>query len=129
MVWRSRFIERENIVADRSILYSSLIIVISLQLRGRRQITEPRKYCLVRVIIFFCVFSLFFVSHRLGIRLNSFQIFYSPNYMNVKIGEKEYPNHITRRVYGEMVVLNVVKIYCMQCSKQVGYKIVRNRIS
>ncbi|RVW31691.1 Retrovirus-related Pol polyprotein from transposon TNT 1-94 [Vitis vinifera] len=27
-------------------LYSSLIIVISLQLRGRRQIAEPRKYCL-----------------------------------------------------------------------------------
>ena len=24
----------------------------SLQLRGRRQIAEPRKYCLVRVIVF-----------------------------------------------------------------------------
>ena len=31
----------------------SLIIVKSLQLYGRRQITEPRKYCLVRVIVFF----------------------------------------------------------------------------
>ena len=38
----------------------SLIIVKSLQLRGRRQIAEPRKYCLVRVIVFFWhVFSLF----------------------------------------------------------------------
>ena len=40
----------------------SLIIVKSLQLRGRRQIAEPRKYCLVRVIVFFGVcFSLFFL--------------------------------------------------------------------
>ena len=31
-----------------------------LQLRGRKQITEPRKYCLVRVIVFLLrVFSLF----------------------------------------------------------------------
>ena len=32
-----------------------------LQLCGRRKIAEPRKYCLVRVIVFFlwCVFSLF----------------------------------------------------------------------
>ena len=36
-----------------AVLYSSLIIVIFLQLRGRRQIAEPLKYCLVRVIIFF----------------------------------------------------------------------------
>ena len=41
-------------------MYSSLIIIKSLQLRGRRQIAEPRKYCLVRVIIFLWrVFSLF----------------------------------------------------------------------
>ena len=44
-------------------LYFSLIIVKSLQLCGRRQIAEPRKYCLVRVIVFFfslvCVFSIF----------------------------------------------------------------------
>ena len=34
----------------------------SLQLCRCRQITEPRKYCLVRVIVFFLwrVFSLFF---------------------------------------------------------------------
>ena len=37
----------------------SLIIVKSLQLRGRRQIAEPRKYCLVRVIIFFDVCFLY----------------------------------------------------------------------
>ena len=42
-------------------MYFSLIIVKSLQLRGRRQIAEPRKYCLVRVIVFLWrVFSLFF---------------------------------------------------------------------
>ena len=47
----------------------------SLQLHGRRQIAEPRKYCLMRVIVFFCVcvFLYFFVSHRLGIRVNSLQ--------------------------------------------------------
>ena len=42
-------------------IVSSYFIVKSLQLRGRRQIAEPRKYCLVRVI----VFSICFVSHRL----------------------------------------------------------------
>ena len=70
---------RENIVAKSCILYSSLIIVKSLQLRGHLQIAEPRKYCLVRVnflfFIFFllaCVFSIF-VSHKLGIRSNSLQ--------------------------------------------------------
>ena len=49
----------------------------SLQLRRCRQITEPRKYCLMRVIVFFslaCVFSFFFfVSHRLEIWVNSLQ--------------------------------------------------------
>ena len=52
--------------------YFSMIIVKSLQLCGRRQIIEPRKYCLVRVIVFFDVcFLYFFVSHRLGIWVNS----------------------------------------------------------
>ena len=37
----------------------SLIIVKSVQLRGRRQIAEPRKYCLVRVIVFFGVCFLY----------------------------------------------------------------------
>ena len=41
-------------------LYFSLIIVKSLQLRGRRQIAEPHKYYVVRVIVFLWhVFSLF----------------------------------------------------------------------
>ena len=48
-------------------IVSPYFIVKSLQLRGRRQIAEPRKYCLVRVIVFSltCVFSIYFVSHRL----------------------------------------------------------------
>ena len=37
----------------------SLIIVRSLQLRGHRQIAEPRKYCLMRVIVFFDVCFLY----------------------------------------------------------------------
>ena len=60
--------EREREKHCSNTLYFSLIIVKSLQLRGRRQIAEPRKYCLVRVIVFFfftCVFSICFVSHRL----------------------------------------------------------------
>ena len=46
-------------------LYFFLIIVKSLQLCGRRQIAEPRKYCLVRVIVFFdvCFLYLFCFSH------------------------------------------------------------------
>ena len=41
-------------------IVSSYFIVKSLQLCGRRQIVEPRKYCLVRVIVFLWrVFSLF----------------------------------------------------------------------
>ena len=46
----------------------SLIKVKSLQLRGRRQITEPRKYCLVRVIVFFGVCFLYlFCFSQVGI--------------------------------------------------------------
>ena len=66
------FLEREKKNTIAALLYSSLIIVKSLQLRGHRQIAEPRKYCLVHVIVFFGVcFFYFFVSHRLGIRVNS----------------------------------------------------------
>ena len=55
-------------------LYFFLIIVKSLQLHRRRQIAEPCKYCLMRVIVFFFVYFLyFFVSHRLGIRVNFLQ--------------------------------------------------------
>ena len=54
-----------------TIVYS-YFIVKSLQLRGRRQIAKPRKYCLVRVIVSLaCVFSICFVSHRLEFWLNS----------------------------------------------------------
>ena len=60
-------------------LYSSLIIVKSLQFRGHRQIAKPCKYCLVRVIVFFDVcFFYFFVSHRLGIWVNSLQLVSEP---------------------------------------------------
>ena len=61
-------------------IVSPYFIVKSLQLRGRRQIAEPRKYCLVRVIVFClaCVFSICFVSHRLGFWLNSLQLVSKP---------------------------------------------------
>ena len=38
----------------------------SLQLRGRRQIAEPRKYCLVRVIVFLWLVFFFFVLFLTG---------------------------------------------------------------
>ena len=42
-------------------IVSPYFIVKSLQFRGRRQSAEPRKYCLMRVIVFLWrVFSLFF---------------------------------------------------------------------
>ena len=54
------YIERKYCSRCGCTLYSPLIIVISLQLRGRRQIVEPCKYCLVRVTVFLWrVFSLF----------------------------------------------------------------------
>ena len=45
-------------------IVSPYLIVKSLQLRGHRQIAEPRKYCLVRVIVFFgmCFLYLFCFS-------------------------------------------------------------------
>lgn len=52
----------------------------SLQLRGRRQIAEPRKYCLVHVIIFFDVYFSLFVLFLTGwdFRLNSLQLVSEP---------------------------------------------------
>ena len=45
-------------------------VVKSLQLRGCRQIAEPRKYCLVRVIVFlwrvFSLFVLFLIGWNFG---------------------------------------------------------------
>ena len=57
------YIEKKHCSRRGCTLYSSLIIVISLQLHGRH-IVEPRKYCLVCVIVFFffffaCVFLYF----------------------------------------------------------------------
>ena len=52
--------ERErNCIATLCIL--SLIIVKSLQLRGRKQIAESRKYCLVCVIIIFFLWRVSFL--------------------------------------------------------------------
>ena len=57
----------------------SLIIVKSLQLHERRQIAEPRKYCLVRVIVLFglCFLYLFCFS-QVGILVNSLQLVSEP---------------------------------------------------
>ena len=55
-------------------LHFSLIIVKSLQLCGRRQIAEPRKYYLVLVIVFLWrVFSLFLFLTCWKFRVNSLQ--------------------------------------------------------
>ena len=61
-------------------IVSPYFIVKSLQLCGCRQIAEPRKYYLVRVIFFSlaCIFSIFFVSHRLRFWLNSLQLVSEP---------------------------------------------------
>ena len=49
-------------------IVSPYFIVKSLQLRGRRQIAEPRKYCLVCVIVFFDVCFLYlFCFSQVGI--------------------------------------------------------------
>ena len=52
----------KNLVA--ALLYFSLIIVKSLQLCGRKQIAESRKYCFVHVIVFFgmCFLYFFFLT-------------------------------------------------------------------
>ena len=51
---------RRKIVAAPCISFS-LIIVKSLQLRGRRKIAEPCQYCLMHVIVFFGVCFLYFL--------------------------------------------------------------------
>ena len=49
-------------------IVSPYFIVKSLQLRGCGQIAEPRKYCLVRVIVFFDVCFLYlFCFSQVGI--------------------------------------------------------------
>ena len=64
MEWRlcCRVLQKvRKVVAASCALYSSQIIVKSLQLRRRRQIAKPRKYCLVRVFVFFFFFFFFSV--------------------------------------------------------------------
>ena len=58
------FFDSEKICSHT--LYFFLIIMKSLQLRGRRQIAESRKYCLVRVITFFSVCFLYFFLFLTG---------------------------------------------------------------
>ena len=59
-LWCARvFSLRRKIVAAPYISFS-LIIVKSLQLREYRQIAQPRKYCLVHMIVFFDVCFLYF---------------------------------------------------------------------
>ena len=49
-------------------IVSPYFIVKFLQLRGHRQIAEPRKYCLVHVIVFFDVcFLYWFCFSQVGI--------------------------------------------------------------
>ena len=55
------YIEKKHCSRRGCTLYSSMIIVISLQLHGRRHIAEPRKYCLVGVIVFFFLRVFFFI--------------------------------------------------------------------
>ena len=61
-------------------IVSPYFIMKSLQLRGRRQIAEPRKYYLVRVIIFlwrvFSLFILFLIGWEFW--LNSLQLVSEP---------------------------------------------------
>ena len=61
-------------------IVSSYFIVKSLQLRGCRQIAEPRKYCLVRVIVLFgvCFLYLFLFLTGWDFWLNSLQLVSEP---------------------------------------------------
>ena len=54
------FMEPSFVYVAAPCISFSLIIVKSLQLRGHRQIDDPRKYCLVCVIVFFGVCFLYF---------------------------------------------------------------------
>ena len=56
------FFQRESCTVALCIF--SLRIVKSLQLCGRRKITEPHKYYLVWIIFLWCIFFSIFASHR-----------------------------------------------------------------
>ena len=82
LFWRSRFLaivfQREKNYTAALCIFS-LIIVKSLQLRGRWQIAEPCKYCLVCVIIFlWLVFSRFCFSQVWKFCGNSLQLVSKP---------------------------------------------------
>ena len=81
MEWRlgpSCSFEREKKTVQLH-LYFSLIIVKSLQLHRYRQIAEPRKYYLVRVIFFFGVCFLYFCFLQVWeFRVNSLQLVSEP---------------------------------------------------
>ena len=61
-------------------IVSPYFIVKSLQLRGCRQIAEPRKYCLMHVIVFFgvCFLYLFLFLTGWDFWLNSLQLVSEP---------------------------------------------------
>ena len=61
-------------------IVSPYFIVKYLQLRGRKQIAEPHKYCLVHVIVFFGVCFLYLFSFLTGwdFWLNSLQLVSEP---------------------------------------------------
>ena len=66
----------------------------SLQLRGCRQIAEPRKYCLVHVIVFFRrVFSLFLILTGWEFQVNSLYDCQNPdlNPMILRFYDLSYP--------------------------------------
>ena len=76
-------------------IVSPYFIVKSLQLRGCRQITEPRKYCHVRVIVFFDVCFLYlFCFSQVGIL--------------IKI---PYMDFVDGLVYSNLFVIGIVLIF------------------
>jgi len=71
------FLENKNCTAVFCIF--SLRIVKSLQLRGRRQIVELRKYCLCVIIFLWCIFfSIFCILQILEFRVYSHQLILEP---------------------------------------------------
>ena len=82
-------------------IVSPYFIVKSLQLCGRRQIAEPRKYCLVRVIVFFDVCFLYlFCFSQVGIFwLNSLQLVSEPRVrFEWEQWQRKQESHLDRKV-------------------------------
>ena len=90
-------------------LYSSLIIVKSLQLHGRRQIAEPHKYCLVHVIVcLWRVFSLF-VLFLTGwdFQFNSLQLVLEPR---VRFEWEQWQRKQERRLEQKCLMAQTLRI-------------------